>query len=123
MNNKRDKTMKRQIGRFLIGGILFSAMGGLLSGSVLAQDTGNAARGALLAQSWCASCHIIDNAGTGQSVEAARPFPNMAKDPTRDADFYSNWLTTRHPQMPNLDLGRRDINDLVAYIRTLAPPR
>jgi len=120
---KKDKTMKRQIGRLLISGIVVTAMGGLLSGNVFAQEAGNAARGALLAQTWCASCHIIDNAGTGQSVEAARPFPNMAKDPTRDADFYRHWLTTRHPQMPNLDLGRRNINDLVAYIRTLAPAR
>ena len=95
----------------------------LVTSNAIAQEPGDADRGASLAESWCANCHIIDAKGTGQSVEAARPFPNIAKDPTRNRAFFYDWLTTRHPQMPNLDLGRREIDDLVAYIRTLAPGR
>lgn len=115
--------MKQRIHRGLLPAAAIAAAVCLSAGQAPAQDTGNAARGAAMAESWCASCHIIDARGTGQSVEAARPFPVIAKDPTRDRDFLLGWLTTSHPQMPNLDLGRRDINDLVAYIRTLAPPR
>ena len=119
----KERTMKSLIGGFAVAGTMFTALTGPSGISALAQVPPNANRGAALAESWCANCHIIDAKGTGQSVEAARPFPSIAKDPTRDADFLHNWLTTKHPQMPNLELGRREINDLVAYIRTLAPPR
>jgi mono/diheme cytochrome c family protein len=113
--------MRRLIGDIAVAGTVMTAVVGLSTHAALAQETANAKRGAALAESWCANCHIIDAKGTGQSVEAARPFPSIARDPTRDTDFLQNWLTTKHPQMPNLDLGRREINDLAAYIRTLAP--
>ena len=84
-----------------------------------AQKTGDAMRGATLANSWCRSCHIIDNRGTGNSIDPATPFPIIANDPKKTTAYLQRWLNTSHPQMPNFDLGRREVMDLAAYIRSL----
>lgn len=76
-------------------------------------------RGAALAESWCRTCHIIDNRGTGNTIDPATPFPVIAKDPKKTPDYLQRWLSTRHPQMPNFNLGRREIMDLTAYIKSL----
>jgi mono/diheme cytochrome c family protein len=94
----------------------------LTAGTVQAQTSGDKMRGAALAESWCRSCHIIDNQGTGISVDPAPPFPMVANDPSKTPAYLQHWLSTSHPQMPNFNLGRREIVDLIAYIRTLALP-
>lgn len=77
-------------------------------------------RGAALAESWCSTCHIIDKRGTGTSIDPAPPFPLIANDIRKTSAYLRNWLSTSHPQMPNFNLGRREIDDLTAYIRSLA---
>ena len=97
----------------------------VLSGSFLtaatasAQMKGDAMRGSSLAESWCSSCHVIDLKGTGRSVDLAPPFQKIANDPKKPPGFLQQWLVSSHPQMPNFNLGRREIDDLVAYIQTL----
>lgn len=76
-------------------------------------------RGASLAESWCTACHIVDNKGTGTSVDPAPPFPMVAKDPKNTPEFLQAWLSTSHPQMPNFHLGHREIVDIIAYITSL----
>jgi len=92
----------------------------LATGSAQAQKSGDAMRGAALAESWCSTCHIIDNKGAGTSIDPATPFPVIANDPKKTPIKLQQWLSTSHPQMPNFNLGRRDIVDLIAYIRSLA---
>jgi mono/diheme cytochrome c family protein len=92
----------------------------LLSVGVQAQTGGDAMRGSSLAESWCQSCHIIDQRGTGRAVDPAPPFPMIANDPKKTPGYLQHWLSTSHPQMPNFNLGRREIEDLIAYIRSLA---
>lgn len=92
----------------------------VMSAGVAAQTGGDAIRGAALAESWCQSCHIIDQRGTGRTVDPAPPFPLIASDPKKTPAYLQRWLSTSHPQMPDFNLGRREIEDLIAYIRTLA---
>ena len=89
-------------------------------GVAQAQTRGDSMRGFALAESWCVSCHIIDKKGTGRAIDPAPPFPLIAGDPRKTPGYLHMWLTSSHPQMPNLNLGRREINDLIAYIRSLA---
>jgi mono/diheme cytochrome c family protein len=96
---------------------------GVASGTLKAQTAGDAVRGAALAESWCQTCHIIDKKGTGQSVDPAPAFPLIASDPKKTPGYLQRWLSTSHPQMPNFNLGRREIVDLIAYIQTLKPAR
>jgi mono/diheme cytochrome c family protein len=83
-------------------------------------EAADAARGEALAKQWCASCHAID-----AHVRADSPpdFVSVARRPETSESSLRAWLGAPHPSMPNFDLSRADIEDLVAYIRSLAPPR
>ena len=94
---------------------------GMLTATANAQASGDKIRGAALAESWCVSCHIIDKRGTGRAVDPAPPFPLIANDPKKTFGYLQQWLSTSHPQMPNFNLGHREIVDLIAYIRSLRP--
>lgn len=97
-------------------GVLAAALlAGLTAPS--AAQTGDAYRGAALAQAWCASCHVVDRQGTGRAADMAPPFPAVAGKP---ASELAAWMTREHTRMPNFNLSRREIDDLVAHIRSLA---
>ena len=102
--------------------VVVIAVSWMVLASAAAQQKGDYIRGAALAESWCQSCHIIDKRGTGRAVDPAPPFPMIASDPGKTPGYLQQWLSTSHPQMPDFNLGHRDITDLIAYIRSLAPP-
>ena len=75
-------------------------------------EAGNA-----LAQTWCRSCHVVDQRGGG--TDTVPPFSVIASDPTLTADRLRAFLANpRHP-MPNPQLANSEIEDLVAYIQSL----
>ena len=109
------------LSKFLLTPIMVVATGVCLAtGSAQAQTAGDAVRGLALAESWCSRCHIIDERGAGTTVDPAPPFPLIANDPKKTPAYLQRWLSTAHPQMPNFDLGRREMVDLIAYIKSLA---
>jgi mono/diheme cytochrome c family protein len=81
-------------------------------------DAADAARGEALARQWCASCHSID-----ARVRADSPpdFASVARRPETSESSLRAWLAVPHPTMPDFQLSRADAEDLVAYIRSLAP--
>ena len=110
-----------QLSKFLLTTIMVVATSlYLATGSAQAQKSGDAMRGSTLAESWCKSCHIIDKRGTGTAMDSAPPFPVIAHDPKKTPAYMQRWLSTSHAQMPNFNLGRREIVDLIAYIKSLA---
>ena len=88
----------------------------LVSGQGVA--AGNPERGRQLAERWCASCHVV---GPGQR-EASADVPTFASIARREdlsESFLVAFLTTPHPPMPNMNLSRQEIADVLAYIRSL----
>lgn len=79
---------------------------------------GDADAGKVLAQSWCVSCHIVDRSGTG--ADTAPPFPAIAQRSPNDRAWLRAWLAEPHPPMPNFNLSRQQIDDVVAYLDSLA---
>lgn len=79
---------------------------------------GDAANGAAIAKRWCAHCHVTGN--DAAAADAAPPFPAMAADPAYTDRRLQTWLADPHPPMPDFQLSRRNIDDIVAYIRSLA---
>ncbi len=77
-------------------------------------------RGANLARQWCASCHV-PGTGSRAGADAGPPFAQMAADPAYTDARLRGWLANPHPPMPNLNLSRAEIEDLIAYIRSLKP--
>lgn len=80
---------------------------------------GNADSGRALAERWCTSCHLIGPSDRGS--DTAPPFAAIAADPEKTPGHLTTWLSTPHTTMPQMPLDRQNIDDLVAYIGSLAP--
>jgi mono/diheme cytochrome c family protein len=94
------------------------AFSGSLPCPSLAAD---AAHGRLLAGQWCASCHIIDNEGTGTPFGLAPDFPIVARHEGKSPDRLREWLATTHPRIADFEMTEKPVADLVAYIVSLDP--
>ena len=81
-----------------------------------AASSADPAQGETIARRWCAPCHLV-SADQKQASADVAPFAKVARTKTNAqiADF----LTDPHPKMPDLQLSRQQIADLVAYIRSL----
>ena len=100
---------KRIAGSFMLG--IFAAS--LVQGALAA----NARSGETLAQRWCATCHIIasdQQRGTTQ----APPFSTIASKPNFNETVLAFVLPAPHPRMPEMNLSRKEADDLAAYIKT-----
>jgi cytochrome c len=83
----------------------------------LAAHAGDPQIGGELAQRWCSSCHTIGT--TGDMKDAAPPFAVIAKRHGGDEKWLRTWLTAPHPPMPDFNLSRQEIDDLVTYLASL----
>jgi mono/diheme cytochrome c family protein len=89
----------------------------LIAPGLPAAAAGDAEEGGRIARRWCASCHMVD--ATRRGGDAAPPFVALANDAKKTETYLKNWIANPHPPMPNFNLSRRDVDDLVAYIATL----
>jgi mono/diheme cytochrome c family protein len=88
----------------------------LLASPALA--AGDPAQGHRLAELWCSSCHLVDPEGHG--TDAAPSFPSIAERRRDDQAWLRAWLISPHPPMPNLNLSRAEIDNIVAYLGNLS---
>lgn len=78
----------------------------------------SAEAGADLAARWCAGCHVVAEDGAG--TDAAPSFVDIARK--RSAGELRAFLSVPHAKpMRGFTLSRREIEDVVAYITSLAP--
>jgi mono/diheme cytochrome c family protein len=80
---------------------------------------GDADAGKRIAQQWCSACHVTGKEKRGKGSDAAPSFVGLAQKPVKTEAYLKAWIANPHPPMPNFNLSRRDIDDLVAYIRGL----
>jgi cytochrome c len=78
----------------------------------------DAQNGSRIARQWCANCHVVGADTTGVIQEGPPSFRAVAQSAVTD-DQLRAFLTHPHGAMPDLSLSRADINDLIAYIRSL----
>jgi mono/diheme cytochrome c family protein len=88
------------------------------AGFAQAQD---ALRGQALAERWCSNCHVVNQAATSGKADGLPTFPALAARKDVTAATLKGAMTATHSRMPDLQLGARDQDDLVAYIFTLRP--
>lgn len=89
-------------------------------GRAAAQDDGgDVAAGHRLADTWCASCHMVDPALQHGSDNGAPAFSAVAAMPSTTPLALHAFLQTPHAQMPDLHLSRDEIDDLTGYILSL----
>jgi len=97
--------------------VIFAA----LTGSAVAQD-GRVQRGLVFVQTNCAGCHAIGRTGVSP-LAAAPPFRELHKRyPVENlAEAFAEGIVTGHPSMPEFRLDGAQIDDLLAYLRSLEP--
>lgn len=79
-------------------------------------------RGLELAKLACSSCHLISVQGQSKAIAGVPSFRAIANLPEQTAARIISVLVTPHRPMPQLQLSRREIEDLVAYFDTLRKP-
>ena len=77
-----------------------------------------ATRGEVLAQQRCAECHATKAAQQSPNPKAPA-FAAIANEPSATDYSLRVFLRTTHATMPNFKINPDDIDDLVAYIRSL----
>ena len=100
--------------------ILLAALGfsSLALAPAVAAD---AANGLKIARHWCVACHVISPDQKQGSADTPS-FADIARRTTETKPL-AVFLTTPHGQMPDMTLSQPEIADIIAYIRTLGPPR
>jgi len=80
----------------------------------------DAKTGADVAKRWCSACHVVDAAQIGGHTDATA-FRTIARAPGYDKDRLTSFLLEPHGlMMPNMALSRREVEDIVAHIESLA---
>jgi mono/diheme cytochrome c family protein len=100
--------------RFLLRGALACL---LLSALPVCTYAADAANGEMIAKRWCAACHLV----APEQTRASADVPSFAavarmKLPPESLKAF---LSDPHPRMPNMNLTRSEIDDIVAYIGSL----
>jgi cytochrome c len=99
--------------------ILASVLLPLTFAAVTAQD-GRVQRGRTFVQTHCGQCHSIDRIGASP-LAIAPPFRELHKRyPIEDlAESLAEGIVTGHPTMPEFRLDPAQIDDVIAYLKTL----
>lgn len=79
----------------------------------------DATHGKLLAEQWCASCHLISPHQRQASADVPS-FATIARQPGFDGSRLAFFLLEPHPKMPSMSLTRIEAADLAAYIESFS---
>lgn len=74
--------------------------------------------GHVLAQQWCANCHQVE-ANAATIKDNAPSFVALADMHGKDLNWVRNYLLDPHLPMMGINLSRVQIDNIVAYMRTL----
>jgi mono/diheme cytochrome c family protein len=89
----------------------------VLIGLPLIAFAGDAGQGEIIVKRWCAACHLV-SADQTQANSDAPSFAAIAHK-KKSSKVLSAFLTDPHPKMPDMNLTRSEIANIVAYIGTL----
>jgi len=88
----------------------------LLPGIAAAQDV---ERGRQLAQRWCSGCHTVERSPAEARADGVPSFPAIVAMTGISPDRLRAAMNPIHGRMPDLSLGKREQDDLAAYILSL----
>ena len=84
----------------------------------------DAESGRSIADRWCTACHLTSDSNADSRVvrgtDAVPTLASIARDPNRSPNWLRQWLTFPHPPMPDLNLSRSEIDDVVAYLQGMS---
>jgi mono/diheme cytochrome c family protein len=86
--------------------------------SAIAVELGNATAGLEYAQKVCADCHAVEK-DTVMLFSQVPSFQDVADTEGMTPRALVVWLTTSHPNMPDIIIAPDDMDNVVAYIMSL----
>ncbi len=100
--------------------IAFAAAIIFTSAAPVRADDGNPALGQRLAQEWCAKCHATGRYGDSP-LQIAPPFRDLHQRYNVEdlAESLAEGIMVGHPTMPNFRFDPDQIQNLIAYLKTL----
>lgn len=107
----------RSLTRALVAAVLGAAVS---AAAVRAEERGDAAAGQKLALAVCANCHLVQEGQRKPPMDSVPSFYALARDPAETDERLRTFLTRPHPPMPNIELSRQQIADVVSYIESLS---
>ncbi|WP_421997174.1 cytochrome c [Reyranella sp.] len=102
--------------RAILAAAVLALSSAAASGPADAQDV---LRGQALAERWCANCHVVTRTAATARSDGLPTFPALAARKDVTAATLKGAMSASHSRMPDLQLGARDQDDLVAYIFSL----
>jgi len=103
-----------------LGAALILGMAMWSSGAAGDDEARDRAAGAAVAQELCSGCHIVAEGQAGPVPDGVPPFPVIAGRPGRTTGYLQAYLADPTPPMPHLPLSKREIDSVIAYIRSFA---
>lgn len=85
-----------------------------------ADEARDRAAGQAVAQELCSGCHIIAENQKGPVPDGPAPFPVIADRPGRTVGYLEAYLSAPTPPMPHVPLSKREVDSVIAYIRSFA---
>jgi mono/diheme cytochrome c family protein len=116
IDDQRLKENYMQFRRLMLATSLVGASAVFTTAALAA---GDAQRGAIIAKRWCASCHVVTSDQASASADAPSFFDIAGR--RTDRKKLGHFLMDPHPPMPDMHLSRKEIDDIVSYIRSLDP--
>lgn len=109
------KPAARCIATVLIMGVAMAS-----GGAASADEPDDRAAGAAIAHELCSGCHIVAEGQRESVPDGVPPFPTIASRPGRTTGYLQAYLTDPTPPMPHVPLSKREIDSVIAYIRSFA---
>ncbi|MCB1479808.1 MAG: c-type cytochrome [Rhodobiaceae bacterium] len=78
-------------------------------------------RGETIAKTWCVNCHLVSEGQAAPASADAPPFASLSEAEGYDDERIRAFLRQPHGAMEGFNPDEKQINDLIAYIRTQNP--
>lgn len=107
----------KTVGHILISPLM--AAGIAIAGPALAQEDAERLLGLDLARDLCSSCHVVEENQRSVMLDGVPSFPTLGRSGRTNAQLRV-WLSEPHPVMPQMPLSAREVDAVIAYIRSFA---
>ena len=85
----------------------------------MAVELGSPGPGEAIALEICSDCHIVSDRQVRFHIFGLPSFSEIANDPKRTEFWIRTFMRTPHFEMPNYMLSDQQVDNLIAYFRTL----
>lgn len=109
----------RRASWLLTGVILASACTKMVLAADTPQGPPDVTRGKAIAERWCVSCHVIASDSNATVPAGVPTFRAIANRKEQTADNIRQILMMPHVPMPDMQLTRVEMDDLIAYMDSL----